>query len=54
MTQITSSLTAGTTLARVRGWLFDVDGVLHVASQPISGAAELLAISSRGRSRSGC
>ena len=29
-------------LARVRGWLFYVDGVLHVGSQPISGAAELL------------
>ena len=28
--------------ARVRGWLFDVDGVLHVGSQPIPGAAELL------------
>ena len=42
MTQSTSSLTAGTTLARVRGWLLDVDGVLHVGSQPIPGAAELL------------
>src|ERR671916_2861038 len=29
-------------LARVRGWLFDVDGVLHVGSRPIPGAAELL------------
>ena len=29
-------------LARVHGWLLDVDGVLHVGSQPISGAAELL------------
>jgi HAD superfamily hydrolase (TIGR01458 family) len=29
-------------LAGVRGWLFDVDGVLHVGSQPISDAAELL------------
>src|SRR5918998_6935145 len=28
--------------APVRGWLFDVDGVLHVGSQPIPGAAELL------------
>jgi HAD superfamily hydrolase (TIGR01458 family) len=38
----TFSLNAGADLARVRGWLFDVDGVLHVGSQPISGAAELL------------
>jgi HAD superfamily hydrolase (TIGR01458 family) len=29
-------------LARVRGWLFDVDGVLHVGSRPVPGAAELL------------
>src|SRR5918998_739900 len=29
-------------LARVRGWLFDVDGVLHVGSRPIAGASELL------------
>lgn len=28
--------------APVRGWLFDVDGVLHVGSRPIPGAAELL------------
>ena len=27
----------------MRGWLFDVDGVLHVDSQPVPGAAELLA-----------
>src|SRR5215213_3008385 len=29
-------------LAPVRGWLFDVDGVLHVSSRPVSGARELL------------
>jgi HAD superfamily hydrolase (TIGR01458 family) len=39
--------TIGTTtmndaLARVRGFLFDVDGVLHVGKRPIPGAAELL------------
>ena len=28
--------------ASVRGWLFDVDGVLHVGSRPVSGARELL------------
>src|SRR5918992_930534 len=28
--------------APVRGWLFDVDGVLHVASRPVPGARELL------------
>jgi HAD superfamily hydrolase (TIGR01458 family) len=28
--------------APVRGWLFDVDGVLHVSSRPIPGARELL------------
>ena len=26
----------------MRGWLFDVDGVLHVGSRPVSGARELL------------
>ena len=30
--------------ASVRGWLFDVDGVLHVGSQPVTGAGELLVI----------
>src|SRR5829696_5165644 len=30
-------------LASARGWLFDVDGVLHVDSQPAPGAAALLA-----------
>lgn len=33
---------AGQPLAHVRGFLFDVDGVLHVGKHPISGAAELL------------
>ena len=33
----------GGKLSHVRGFLFDVDGVLHVGSQPIPGAAELLA-----------
>src|SRR5829696_5354220 len=28
--------------APVRGWLFDVDGVLHVGSEPVPGARELL------------
>src|SRR5918995_1724555 len=42
ITEPTSALTVGTILARVRGWLLDVDGVLHVGSRPISGAAELL------------
>ena len=28
--------------APVRGWLFDVDGVLHVSSRPVPGARELL------------
>ena len=28
--------------ASVRGWLFDVDGVLHVGSRPVPGARELL------------
>ena len=28
--------------ASVHGWLFDVDGVLHVGSRPVSGARELL------------
>src|SRR4051812_46927375 len=42
ITESTCLLNAGTDLARVRGWLFDVDGVLHVGSQPIPGAAELL------------
>ena len=28
--------------APVRGWLFDVDGVLHVGSAPVPGARELL------------
>jgi HAD superfamily hydrolase (TIGR01458 family) len=30
-------------LASVHGWLFDVDGVLHVGAHPVPGAAELLA-----------
>ncbi len=30
-------------LLSVQGWLFDVDGVLHVGQRPIPGAAELLA-----------
>jgi HAD superfamily hydrolase (TIGR01458 family) len=42
ITESTSSLNPGTALARVSGWLFDVDGVLHVGSEPVSGAAELL------------
>jgi HAD superfamily hydrolase (TIGR01458 family) len=29
-------------LAPVRGWLFDLDGVLHVSSRPVPGARELL------------
>ena len=29
-------------MASVRGWLFDVDGVLHVGLRPVPGAAELL------------
>src|SRR5829696_6769098 len=29
-------------IAPVRGWLFDVDGVLYVSSQPVPGARELL------------
>jgi HAD superfamily hydrolase (TIGR01458 family) len=37
-----TALTAGNALPRVRGWLFDIDGVLHVASRPIPGAKELL------------
>src|SRR5215210_4296325 len=28
--------------ASVRGWLFDVDGVLHAGSRPVPGARELL------------
>jgi HAD superfamily hydrolase (TIGR01458 family) len=42
MTKTASSLIVGTDLADVRGWLFDVDGVLHVGSRPVSGARELL------------
>ena len=30
-------------MAPVHGWLFDVDGVLHVGSHPVPGAAKLLA-----------
>ena len=29
-------------LAHVRGWLFDIDGVLHVGSRPVSGASGVL------------
>jgi HAD superfamily hydrolase (TIGR01458 family) len=32
----------GDVLANTRGYLFDVDGVLHVGARPIPGAAELL------------
>src|SRR5215208_3560672 len=37
MSRMTSS-----PFSSVRGWLFDVDGVLHVGSEPVFGAKELL------------
>ena len=42
MPATTSTRILGDRFASVRGWLFDVDGVLHVGSQPVSGAADVL------------
>ena len=42
MAEMTSSRLPGEPFTSIRGWLFDVDGVLHVGSRPVPGAAELL------------
>ncbi len=42
MAEVTAACHSGDRLASVQGWLFDVDGVLHVGSRPVPSAAELL------------
>ncbi len=43
MAEVTGPRQSRERLASVRGWLIDVDGVLHVGQRPVPGAGDLLA-----------